>query len=310
MSNRTTAWTLSALLALSSAAEAAITFTFTYQDVIDHTGFGFDDASLGATRRATVEAVGSYFNTVLVENGAAQLHWGTSLNLPSSSLLGSMGALYYVGAGVTDGFVFKHITTGIDPDGNAATVDGQGQMNFGLTWNSGLAAPSGSENDLFSVVLHEVTHSLGFAALMASDGGYVSGLNGTRSTFTSFLSGPHGALIDGAGTFVGDAADLTSGQMVFTGANAKAANGGADVPIYSPATFSAGSSLSHLAASLNGAMNPTYTTGTMERSLIPVEVAMLKDIGYEVVPEPQAFALSAGLGVLAFAGLRRWQRQA
>lgn len=297
-----------ALVACSLVSQGAVIFNFTYMDVVSDTNLGFDDPTYGATRRATVEAVGAYLNTVLVENGSVDLRWNLSLNDSGSNLLGSMGSYYFQGQGVDNGLVFKHITSGIDP--YVSEVDGAGQINFGLNWNSGLGAPAAGQNDLFSVVLHETVHSLGFNSLIGADGAY--SVSGTRSVYDTFLIGPHGNLIDGTGAFNGFNSDLTSLSVSFTGPNAVAANGGHAVPIYAPGTFSAGSSLSHVDTSVVGVMNAFLTTGTAERSLARVEVAMLDDIGYTVVPEPYEYALVTGVGLLAFAAWRRrpsWQAQ-
>ena len=53
----------------------AITFSITYLDVTGATGSGFDDPVRGATRRATVDAVLAYIESVLNESGAVQMTW-------------------------------------------------------------------------------------------------------------------------------------------------------------------------------------------------------------------------------------------
>ncbi len=303
MKLRPLAFRASALVACCLVSHGAVIFNFTYMDVVNDTNLGFDDPTFGATRRATVESVASYLNTVLVENGSVDLRWNLSLNDSGSSTLGSMGSFYFLNRGVDNGMVFKHITGGIDPYG--ADVDGSGQINFGLNWNSGLGAPAAGQNDLFSVVLHGPVHSLGFNSLIGANGTFP--VAGTRSVYDSYLVGPHGNLIDGTGAFNGSSSDLTSLSVSFNGPNAMAANGGSAVSIYSPASYASGASLSHLDTSVVGVMNPFLTTGMAERSLAGVEVAMLKDIGYTVVPEPYEYGLATGLGLLAFASWRRWR---
>ncbi|MFP6597731.1 MAG: hypothetical protein VCC01_09765, partial [Candidatus Hydrogenedentota bacterium] len=50
-----------------------LTFAITYADVTAGNGNGFDDASLGATRRATLETVFTYLNDVLNETTSATI---------------------------------------------------------------------------------------------------------------------------------------------------------------------------------------------------------------------------------------------
>lgn len=99
------------MLSLCSNVNADIMFNFTYSD----SGGGFDDPTQGATRRATVDAVASYINTVVDHDGAVDIHWNTSFDAPASSTLASMGSQYFLNAGFYNGLVFEHATTGVDP---------------------------------------------------------------------------------------------------------------------------------------------------------------------------------------------------
>lgn len=288
---------LVALLA-TGLAKADITFNFTYQDQIDSSGFGFDDSTEGAKRRATVSAVGDYLNTVLDENGSVDLLWLASTNEPSGSTLGAMGSSYFTNQGVDDGLVFKHITTGVDPLGGE--VDGGGRINFGRNWNSDhTATTGGSEFDLFTVVLHEITHALGVSSLIDETDGSAE-IEGTYSRFDTFLSGPSGDFLTGS-TFTGNVADLTSDAVKFTTLN------DGDLDIYSPDPYVTGSSISHLDFTHNAVMNPAISPGVEKRTFSAQDLALLETIGYDLVavPEPGTTVL---LGFAAFGFVLRRRR--
>jgi hypothetical protein len=84
----------------------------------------------------------------------------------------------------------------------------------------------------------------------------------------------------------------------FVGPNAMAANGGNPVAVYAPATYSAGSSLSHVdeATYPLDLMSPSIALGQSARTPSQRDVAILKDIGWNIVPEPSTFAMLAVAG--------------
>jgi len=85
-----------------------------------------------------------------------------------------------------------------------------------------------------------------------------------------------------------------------------AANGGNLVPLYSPASWEQGSSGSHLNfAGQKMIMNAAIFPGDGAEGLSPVELGMLRDLGYNVIPEPGSgwFLLSGVTFVITF--LRR-----
>lgn len=267
---------------ITSQVHAAITFNFTYEDQDTSSGLGFDDTTEGIARRNTVAAVGDYLNTVLDENGSVDIHWNTSINDAGSSTLGSMGSFYFINQGVDDGLVFKHITTGVDPTSSA--LDGSGQINFGRTWNSDYTTTTASgEFDLFTVVLHEITHALGVNSLIDSTDGSAA-ITGTYSTYDTFLSGPNGDFLTGS-TFTGNVVDFTSDQVKFASSTMGA------LDIYSPNPYESGSSISHLAFTHSAVMNPSISSGVEKRTYSAEDLALLGTIGYSLIPEPSGVTL-------------------
>ena len=100
--------------------------------------------------------------------------------------------------------------------------------------------------------------------------------------------------------------------LFFDGANAMAANSGHAVGLYTPETWSEGSSVSHLDdqnPALAGMMMLSASdTGPYARDYSSVEVGMLADLGYAVaiVPEPETYAMMlAGLSMLGWVARRR-----
>ncbi len=271
-----------------------ITFNLTFADVTAANGIGFDDAALGATRRATAQTVANYLNSVLNVNSGASVDIDFLVSqTDGSSFLASAGTFWFTSPDqYNSGFAWTHITTGTDPFGG--TPDIQVTVDFGYTWNNDFSAPGGGEYDLASVLLHEFTHGLGFTALSDSSGNStISG--GSPGVFTPLTNG----LLRGTGSvdlwnasfaFVGAAADLISNDVFFTGTNATAANGAVNPKIYAPGTFASGSSLSHWDTPTfpTAVMRHSTAAGVTTRQYSAVDIGGLQDIGYASAADPGA----------------------
>lgn len=275
------------LIAAVTQARADIVFNFNYTDVTEGSGFGFDDAAEGALRRATVEAVGDYLNTVVDHDGTVDITWNESINAPSSGTLGSMGPFFFTNQGISNGFVFEHATTGNDPLG--AFPDGTGQINFGRNWNSGLSGPASNEFDLFTVVLHEITHSMGFLSLMNEVDGSPE-VTGTYSVFDTLLEDGAGNRLLNGTNFVGDPSIFTSDDLFINTGNTR-------YQVFAPDPFQNGSSLSHFDFSVPGEniMFPGISDGVARRVYGQADLDVLEAIGWTLkasaVPEPGSVAL-------------------
>jgi hypothetical protein len=135
--------------------------------------------------------------------------------------------------------------------------------------------------------MHELLHALGFLSYLDAPGsntgtswtvfdGYLVNSNGTRVIGSNFAwNSTYNPNLTG-----------TNGGIYFGGPDAVAAYG-ARVPLYTPAPWSSGSSLSHLndrvfAAGNRKLMNAQVASGLGIRVLSPVELGILADIGYTV----------------------------
>lgn len=303
----------------SNVFAGVITWNVTFEDVSTGTAKGFDDPTLGATRRQIFQDTLDYIDSVLDETGTVDLLVNASQD-DGTGFLASAGPYFFSGpAGFYNGFVYDHVRTGSDP--TTIVADATLTFDFGYNWNSGLGTPTTGEYDLFTVILHEMTHTLGYLTALDSAGNStLSGGNpGVYSVFDSFLARGDGtSLFSAGGNFTGTAADLVSDDVFFTGANASAAYGG-PVPIYAPSTFQPGSSIGHLDNGVTSVMNFSVAPGTTQRTFEAVDLGILADIGWNLqsaesqsaaVPEPTSALAMAIFGVIAFARKRSRHRAA
>jgi hypothetical protein len=152
-----------------------------------------------------------------------------------------------------------------------------------------------SDVDFASVVMHEIGHGLGFDGLMsygASCGGagrgcwgFGSGFPGVYDHFTE--NGAGQALLNTSlfpNPSVALGSQLTSNNLFFDGANARAANGGTPVKIYAPGIWSPGSSYAHLDEIYNATPNALMTyalaNGESNHHPGPVTLGMFQDEGW------------------------------
>lgn len=148
--------------------------------------------------------------------------------------------------------------------------------------------PEPHEADFFSVLLHEVTHGLGFASVIEPDGSSALG-SGNYTTYDRLLFDPgqNRRLLSDAfpPTVQGGGTALTSGLLVFDGPESIARYGiGTRVPVYSPNPMEPGSSLSHWDVDrlAGGAvMTHSIAPGTTQREYAPADLGALEDLGYD-----------------------------
>lgn len=295
---------LALVCALPAVAAAQISFVFNFNDAANT---GFNDATLGATRQAALQSaansLASYFTgytrTVTIDV--------SSINDSGSGTLATAGTSYpLVNNSFQGGLVADLIINNEDYE---QTVQGSMNWNFGKSWDYDDDVAGGSFH-FRTVAMHELLHAFGFSSLMNSSGSGV-GSGTTYSVFDHFLTDASGnRLVSVGGVYQGGSilTDGAGGDVFFSGAAAMAEYGGR-VPIYSPTTFIEGSSLSHLDTdfftSTAYIMEHAITSGVMIAGLSSLELAILSDLGYSVIPEPSTYALLFGAGALALAAWRR-----
>jgi cysteine-rich repeat protein len=261
-------------------------FTLVYEDVEEGTGVGFDDPELGEARRETLWAVLDYLGSVLDVPGQAELLVRAS-QTDGTGPLASAGPLLIPESGFQGGLVFEHLVTGVDPLPNRA--DGTISVDFGFLWNSGTDSPAPDEHDLFTTLLHEVTHALGFLSIVASDGRsavFNSGDTGLFSIYDSLLilEATETPVFLSGGEINATGDDFVDGDLVFAGERARDALG--FYPrVFTPEPFFEGSSIGHwsMRNGFDSVMLPALGRGIERRAYTDWELQALADIGYDVI---------------------------
>lgn len=228
----------------------------------------------------------------------------TGQNSSGTNTLASVESpLISSGAGFFPTVVQHKLLTGVDANGVSA--DGQIDWNFAYPWAFGDPV-AGTNYDFTTVAMHELLHSFGFMSYAE-----LSTL-ATRRNWTlydSFLLAADGTRLIGTDYQFNSArsADLrgANGGVRFGGAGAADAYG-ALVPLYTPATWVQGSSISHVDSSTftgptRMLMNPQVPAGPGPRTLSAVERGIMADLGYTLAP----MNATSVLAFVAFVFLRR-----
>ncbi len=262
-----------------------ITYTFTYGS-----GSQFWSSAARAELAATAIHLSSYFepaddvNITYKVTGQYSLMGGT-LASAGSDLIGE-------GDGFFPTVVQHKIITGEDVNG--AEADGTIDWNFGYAW--GYNTVTGGQYDFRSTALHELLHTYGFLSVVDRAG------NNSVPTWTDFdqyIVTSNGTSVFDGNTFkTAYNSNLTGGGggLYFGGENAKAANGGNPVKLYTPNPWESGSSMSHLddytfTGIFEKLMNATSDTGLGIRTLSPIEIGIMKDLGYTMVSQSTGVAV-------------------
>jgi hypothetical protein len=270
--------------------QASITFDFQYG-----TGSGYWTADRKSALNSAANTLASYLNVA----SPVTLTFDVTGFSTSGGSLASAGSGISTSAGFNKTTVQRKIQTGVDQNG--ATADGTINWNFYYNWDTDDSISAGYY-DFKAVATHELLHAFGFMSLIDSAG------NNSQtywSAFDDFVMDSGGNPVINDGTYVFNTAyntNLTGGNggLYFGGANAVAAFG-ALVPLYTPGTWSGGSSVSHLDTTyFTGAnkkvMNHAVSSGPAIRTLSAIELGILEDIGYSLasaaVPEPSTWLMS------------------
>ncbi len=169
-------------------------FRLYYEDINQGVATGFNEGSLGAERRATLCAVLNYTESVINVNvngttDFIDIYIERSVDInnpadPTDTYLANAGPYFPPGFGssplIYNGHFYNHANTGTDPA--AAQYDAHIKVNFHQYyststssyfpinyWNNYLVTTNPCCFDLYSVLLHEVTHAMGFLSCIGED---------------------------------------------------------------------------------------------------------------------------------------------
>ncbi len=266
------------LTACVSPVQAVVTFEFTY---FDTPGTGFNAPGTGDAFKFLLEDIAAEIGGFMASTATVKIGVAPS-EFDGTGFAASAGATFkgtaFPAAGFFDGEVIDRIVNGTPHPGTVGACggvecDGALVVDLGYTWSVD-SSPEPAEIHFRSVMLHELTHILGYGSFIASDG---TGFNGTTpdvyTKFDSFVTtgggtpliGPGGIPAFGPGAFPA----ILAGDIAFSGPNAIAAGG----------VSLAASDPSHTSISID-VMFPSSPVGTINEFWSPREFAVLKDLGY------------------------------
>ncbi|MFT3734727.1 MAG: PEP-CTERM sorting domain-containing protein [Rhodocyclaceae bacterium] len=330
---------ITVVLALSAAAiaqAAPVTFNFVYQDAA---GVGFNDATLGAQRKAALVAAGETWGSLLNASYAGEtINISVSFNSASTSISPlastSAGNTVYANAALGGQGVANRIYTAPLAEHLAGHNLNGSTVDFGLSFNPNVStylgldgSPGTGQYDFETYALRGIGNALGFhsriyrsatpAAEGAVKGGFYAYYDSASNSLVRLPGIYDSFLADGNGTSLLAMTDaqrftaLTSGSLYWTGANAVAANGGAYVRLNSMAPTADGSITGNVAhyfdVSVDSLMSYPPVAG-VSKTVDPIMLGVMKDIGWNVsaVPEPSTYAmLFAGLAIIGSTARRR-----
>ena len=264
--------------AIVPPAGNGVTFSFTY---------GSGSELWTPEARADLEtAAAALASTIVVDQPIQITADVVGINTPGATNMASSFVGFTSDApGYFGTLIQTKIINGIDANGPAP--DTVITVNFAERWAFGDSVP-GDRYDFRTVAMHEMTHALGFLSGISDSGISDPATDRNWTDYDRFLRAADGnpVIDEGAGYVFKPQyiANLTGGNggLFFGGPNAVAAFGG-PVPLFTPEVWASSSrSVSHVNALPGYLMNPFYGYGMGVRALSPVEVAMLRDLGYRV----------------------------
>jgi hypothetical protein len=234
-----------------------------------------------AVKEALDEAAATFAANFVVASPVTLVAAVTAVNAPTDAMLAEGSSELVADSGFSPSVVQQKVLTGVDANGSAA--DFELQWNFAHPWALGDDVRP-DQYDFQSVAMREFMHAFGFASNLGPPGTNAGNL---WTIYDEFLvDGQDRAQIQPAvHSTLANLTDIES-SVYFSGPQAVAAHGG-PVPLYTPDPWQPGQSLVTLAPTSGGErplMSPQVGKGPAPRDLNPVETGILKDLGYNVVP--------------------------
>jgi uncharacterized repeat protein (TIGR01451 family) len=263
-------------------------FKLHFDDVANANGIGFADPVQGAARRNTACGVFTYLATNILQMGGAQPDVEVLVSqLDGTGPIATGGQYYPDGStpGFSGGTLWTHITTGTDPTPAPGSYDAHIQVDFGprtvgtstTQIFAGWPASAGGQIDLFSVMLHESMHALGFASGISATG--TSTLGAAYTRFDRYLQTAGGnPLLTASAAPTGN----MSGAPVSNTLRYFKTGNSAPQAVFSPVAYQMGSSLSHFDAFRDNVqyLMRSSTMGGQDRTITSPEIDVLCNIGY------------------------------
>jgi uncharacterized delta-60 repeat protein len=315
------------------ATRALSCSTSSYFNLYFESGCGMEDTSNPShnARRAVMckvfEDVSNFISSPLSITGNKVNIWVrniANMNIPSGTL--GSGSSFYLPSpnvgGILDGEIWKTIHLGVDSytnvlNGTNLFYHGTVSFNFNdpnINWNTNLSINTPSSlYDLYTVILHEVLHSLGIGSFINQNGNSIDPFP-YYSRYDTFLRTNNNVPLLSVGNCSMYDVSFNSGVSptvlrpgctlqnnlstgVLNNTNCSEAikyEGSSIIPVYTPTCFEQGSSLSHFEDLLYPNCTLSYGNdsyfvlsnvnllGTTKRYLKPEERNVLCDIGYNV----------------------------
>ena len=267
------------------------------------TAGGNTGETLGKQRLIAFQYAADIWGNILYSNVGIKV--GANFNPltcgPTSAILGSAGPnsvhRNFIGAPASNTWYVQALANSLSGTDLSPDYDINAEFNsaigttcsFPRVWYYGLdGKPPGDSIDFVSVVLHELTHGLGFLTFVNLANG--NKLLGYNDAFMFHLENHstgklYPEMTDGERV----AASTDTGDLHWTGSSVVVAgttlstgrHPSGHVEMYAPAYQQAGSSVSHFSSSLfpNQLMEPSYTGPTHDLELT---MALLKDTGWRL----------------------------
>jgi hypothetical protein len=309
------------VLSFVSVSPAAVTFLFDYSDPSNTTDFGtgafFDASPMGMARKMALADTAAAIGGMLGHTETVKVYVQTVFE--PTGTLASGGAAYYPPP-TASGVVLSAMQSSIIMGAPLAPTE----FHANLTWNAAKpfytgAAPVVTPSGFFdfrSVAMHELTHTLGWqSALKPGMGGYTSGLTDALMAFDPVKYAALGEIFPVFDTFLIDSASVPA----LLGGSVNPAFShidGVDVAgphllalteaVPTPTTpFPPMYDTTHLASSVDSIMHPTLGATVVKRAWTEIDLAILKDLGYVIVPEPALGLPFLAIGLMLRAPRRR-----
>ena len=262
-------------------------------------------ANVPANVRTVISAALAQWDAALATNIpiVVQVGWECFGN---PGLLGIAGPNHlFTSAGLPTGdqypVALANTLSGRDLNGGEAEINMTLNADLGTTnncayatgeWYISTAAAVGSTQiDLYSVVLHELGHGLGFLGSAYSEPSQAPTLAFPRYAYDSLVYSGSSRLVD----TTNPNSQLTNGNLFFD------IGGGHRSRLHAPGTFENGSSFSHFDLSLStqpgNLMTPALANGDVHRALDAPVLGALQRLGWNVIPRAVSpIALTVGVG--------------